>query len=104
MEQVVAFSGRLGYAGESEARYGEMCQGIAEGARIIVLDLERVPDVDSEGIGFLVTCLSTVQRAGGSLRLAGASEKVRQVLHITRLTTLFPVFPSVEAALSGPPG
>ena len=50
-----------------------------------------------------MTCLTTVGRAGGSLRLAAASDKVRDTLRLIRLDALFPVFPSVEAALSAPP-
>ena len=97
---VLEFRGKLTYGLESERRYEEMCAGLQGGSRFFLFDLREVSDIDSTGIGFLVTCLTTVLRAGGRLYLASPSDSVRHSLVITRLDRLFPAFDSVEAALS----
>jgi len=53
-----------------------------------VAEREVAQTVNYKGIGFLVTYLATVGRAGGSLRLAAASDKVRDTLRLIRLDTL----------------
>lgn len=97
--RVLEFSGRLTFGPESEARYEELRVLVEQGTRHLILDLSRVPDLDSAGIGFLVTCLTTVLRVDGTLSLAAPSNRVLYALLITRLDTVFPVFESVEAAL-----
>ena len=105
METVsVKFRGRLGYGEQSQQRYEEMCRVLQDGLRTVVFDLSRVPDINSEGIGFLVMCLATVQKAGGQLRLAAPSRQVREALVMTRLYPVFMVFDSVDAAVSERPG
>ena len=100
----VQFRGRPGYGDQSQRRYDEMCRNLESGLRTVVFDLSQVRDINSEGIGFLVMCLATVQRAGGQLRLAAPSPEVRDALVMTRLYPVFAVFDSVDAAVSERPG
>ena len=99
----VQFEGRLGFGPLIQRRYDELCHDLEAGPRNVVFDLSQVPDINSEGIGFLVMCLATVQKAGGQLRLAAVSRGVKDALLMTRLYPVFPVFESVEAALSERP-
>ena len=98
---VLAFNGRLADGPENAKRYQELCAELERGSRDFVLDLQRVPDLDSMGIGFLIMCLTTARRAGGSLCLAAPSNRVLYSLLITRLDTIIPIFDSVEAAVAG---
>ena len=99
----VQFRGRLGYGEQTRRQYDEMCRDLEGGLQTVVFDLSEVPDINSEGIGFLVMCLATVQRAGGELRLAAPSPEVRDALLMTRLYPVFAVFDSVDAAVSEQP-
>ena len=99
----VQFRGRLGYGEHSRRQYDAMCRNLEVGLRTVVFDLSQVPDINSEGIGFLVMCLATVQRAGGELRLAAPSREVRDAQVMTRLYPVFAVFDSVDAAVSEQP-
>ena len=56
-----------------------------QGAPNIVVDLTRVPYVDSSGIGSLVNMHVSRQKVGGTVRLVGVSERVRTVLVVTRV-------------------
>lgn len=98
--RVLEFTGRLTFGAENEKSYGELRRYVELGEKTFIFDLGSVTDMDSAGVGFLVTCFTTVLRGGGELRLAAPNDRVLYVLLITRLDTVFPVFESVEAALA----
>jgi anti-sigma B factor antagonist len=72
---------------------------LAEGFKGIVLDLGGLKHVDSSGIGALVSVATSALRGGGNLFLANVTAKVRDVLEVTQLITVFEVFPTPEAAV-----
>lgn len=74
------------------------------GSRHVVLDLSRVPFVDSTGLGALVKAHNTAKQKEGVLYLAGANRVVRSVLHVTGLESRFPTFPDVPTAINYLPG
>jgi anti-anti-sigma factor len=65
----------------------------------IVLDLSRVPVMDSAGIGTLCGIYTSALSAHGGLKLVGVTERVRHVLRITKVVTLLDIHDSEEAAL-----
>jgi len=64
---------------------------VAEGKKKIILNLAEVDYIDSSGVGELVGCFTTVRNAGGELKLLNLSQKVQDVLHVTKLYTVFDV-------------
>lgn len=66
----------------------------------LVVDLARVPYVDSSGIAVLILAKQTLDEQGGRFMLAGAQEPVRIILESARLDQYFQLFPNVEAAQS----
>lgn len=73
---------------------------LAEGKRKLVLDLEKVSYMDSSGIGELVGTFTTVKNAGGELKLANLTSKIKDIMQLTALITVFEVFDSVEDAVN----
>jgi len=72
---------------------------VAEGERSVVLDLAKVTYVDSTGLGELVAGYSTLKRNGGRLALINVSDRVMDLMNITKLYTVFDIYPSeTEAA------
>lgn len=69
------------------------------GRRHLVLDLARVPYVDSCGLGTMVQAYVSAHRAGGSVRLSNITPRVRQLLTITRLLTVFDLYPADARAM-----
>ena len=68
------------------------------GRRHLVLDLSRVPYVDSCGLGTMVQAYVSAHRQGGSVRLMNMNAKVRQLLTVTRLLTVLESYqPEVRA-------
>ena len=70
------------------------------GQRDIILNLQRVPYIDSAAIGVLVSSLVAVCRESGSLKLTGLTHRVREVMEIVKLHTVFPIFETEAEALA----
>ena len=67
----------------------------------IVLNLAEVNYIDSSGVGELVSSFTTVAKEGGQLRLLNLTTKIKEILAITRLLTVFQVYDNEQKALSG---
>ncbi len=66
----------------------------------VVVDLSGVQTMNSSGLSMLINALTTMRNGGGDLKLAAASKKIETLLVITKLSTVFEVFPSVKKAVS----
>jgi len=71
---------------------------LAEAPRRVVLDLGAVGYVDSSGVATLVEALRRLRDQGGEMVLARVGRRVRGVIEIARLDTLFPMAETVEEA------
>jgi len=67
--------------------------------RQVVMDIAEVSRLDSTGMGLLVRFLSHTRNRGGDLRLAAPQAFVRTLLEVTKLSTVFRVYDSEEAAI-----
>ncbi len=97
--QVVTFQGRMTFGRQTEQCRANLKDLLAAGDRRFLFDLAGVEWVDSAGIGFLVSCLTSLGQAGARLRLTGPPERVRHALEITRLDTVFEIYDDVQAAM-----
>jgi anti-sigma B factor antagonist len=75
---------------------------IDEKPKRLVVDLSRVPYVDSSGIAVLIGAMQSLDLEGGVFLLAGAQETVMTILESAKLDKYFRLFPSVKAALAAP--
>ena len=73
---------------------------LEEGKKKILLNLARVGYIDSSGIGELVSSFTAISNAGGQLKLLNLTQKLQDLLTITKLLTVFDVYESEEEALS----
>ena len=71
----------------------------AAGAPLVVIDLSRVAILPSLALGGLLEIANACKARQQTLKLAGIQPKIRKVLSVTRLDTLFPIVDSVEAAV-----
>jgi anti-sigma B factor antagonist len=91
---ILELSGHLVFdAGEREFREHVLSLVKAGRARILV-DLRKVTYIDSGGIGGLVGMFLHVHKRGGDLKLICPSDRARRVLKITKLLSVFEVFPT----------
>ena len=68
---------------------------------VVVLDLEHLDFMCSSGLGALLSAHAKARQAQGRVSLASPSPMVMRLLETTRLTNLFSVFPTVDAAIEG---
>jgi anti-sigma B factor antagonist len=69
------------------------------GHKNFLLNLAEVDFVDSDGMGELVRSYSVVRQRGGEMKLVHLSERVRNLLQITRVNTIFEIYSDEQIAL-----
>lgn len=94
---VVDCSGRIVYGEESANLRKSVKQLLVQNPQV-VLSLCEVNYVDSGGLGTLVSLYTTARHAGGAVKLARVNQRVRDLLQLTKLLTVFEVFEDEEAA------
>ena len=96
---VIDASGRI-TLGEGASAFRDTIRDLsAKGDKKILLNLSDVNYIDSSGIGEMVSGFTTVTNHGGQLKLLGLSKKVKDLLQITKLYTVFEVFDDEAAAV-----
>jgi anti-anti-sigma factor len=85
---IVDCVGRIVFGDESSSLRETVKKAIAENNRI-VLNLADVSYIDSGGLGTLVALHTTAQNAGGAIKLANLTNRVDDLLQVTKLLTVF---------------
>jgi len=88
---VVDVSGRITLGEGSSALRDVLRDLLANGKKKILLNLSEVSYIDSSGIGELVSGFTSVSNQGGTLKLLGLTKRVKDLLQITKLYTVFDV-------------
>ena len=73
---------------------------IEQGNKKILLNLAGVKNIDSSGIGELIANYTTMSRDGGQLKLLKLTDKIRDLLVITKLLTVFDSYDDEAEALN----
>lgn len=97
---VLELRGRLVFGEECDCLRGQIKQLLAADKKRIVLNLEKVSYSDSAGLGCLAGAFTSVMKNGGELKLIRPSQKIQEVLNLTRLSAIFPVYATEEEALA----
>lgn len=71
-----------------------------EGKKKILLNLGGVNYMDSSGIGELIANYTTISRQGGQVKLLNLTDKIENLLVITKLLTVFDAYENEAEALS----
>ena len=96
---VLDLSGKI-TIGEGSVQLREAVRGLLErGKKQVLINLGGVDYVDSSGIGELVSCFTTTKNQGGQLKLLNLTKKIRDLLQITKLLTVFETFDDEAEAI-----
>jgi anti-sigma B factor antagonist len=96
---ILDLSGRI-TIGEGSVQLREAVRRLLEqGNKNLLIDLGAVDYVDSSGIGELVSCYTTTKNQGGQLKLLNLTKKIKDLLSITKLLTVFETFEDEGTAL-----
>jgi anti-sigma B factor antagonist len=96
---IVDLSGKITLGEGSGLVRGTIKELLAAGSRNILLNLQDVTYIDSAGLGELVGSYATVTSQSGAIKLLNVQGKVRDLLQITKLYTVFATFSDEAAAL-----
>jgi anti-sigma B factor antagonist len=88
---IIDIEGRITLGDETGQLRDTVRNLIAEGKKKIVLNLAHVDYIDSSGVGELVSSFTAVRNSGGELKLLALTKKVHDVLHVTKLYTVFDI-------------
>jgi anti-sigma B factor antagonist len=97
---VLRLEGKFIVGGESIYLKDKVKDVLNMGMKSILVDMSKVPYVDSTGIGFLVSSHTGVTHEGGALKLLSPNPRVREVLKITKLEKVFEIFTQEDEALA----
>ena len=73
---------------------------IQQGHKHLLVDLSGVSYVDSAGLGELVQAYATTKNRGGALKLLNVTKRLRDLLVVTKLLTVFEAFDNEASALA----
>ncbi len=96
---VVDVAGRITLGEGSSALRDLMRDLVSKGQKKILLNLGDVSYIDSSGIGELVSGFTTVTNSGGNLKLLNLNKRVKDLLQITKLYTVFDVHEDEAGAI-----
>ena len=93
---VLSVGGDLDVVGAPDMRQA-VVTAVAEGSRLLALDLSEVDFVDSFGLGAVVGALKRVRQRGGDLALVCPSSRIRRVFEICDLDRILALYDSTDA-------
>ena len=95
---IIDCNGRIVFGEESALLRDTVKKLIGENSQII-LNLADISYIDSGGLGTLVALYTTAHNAGGSVKLANLTQRVGDLLQVTKLLTVFEVYDIEEKAI-----
>ena len=97
---IVDVSGKvtLGDGGDAMLK-DKMGSLVQQGQKKVLLNLGDVSYVDSAGLGAIAQAYATLNKNGGSLRLLNATKRIKDLLSITKLLTIFETYDNEAEAV-----
>jgi anti-sigma B factor antagonist len=96
---VVVCHGRIIF-GDEAAALREKLKQVLSTTRQVVLNLADVSYIDSGGLGTLVGVYSSARASGADIKLSGLGQRLRDVLQVTKLVTVFEVYDNEQQAVA----
>jgi anti-sigma B factor antagonist len=89
---VLSPDGKIVIGDEVAALREKIKELLATGHKNILVNLKDVSYIDSTGVGALVGTFTTIRNQGGQMKLSNLSQRVRDILLVTKLLTVFDVY------------
>lgn len=95
---IIDCKGRIVTGDEAKSLAAALDHGAREFARIVIT-LSEIDRLDSTGLGLLVLYAARMRKLGGDVRLAAPPKFVADLIHLTRLSSVLPIYETEEAAV-----
>ena len=97
---IVDLSGKVTLGDGGDVMLKDKIQSLMQqGQKKVLLNLSEVTYVDSAGLGQIVQSYATIMKNGGSLKLLNVTKRIKALLSITKLLTVFECHDSEADAL-----
>jgi anti-sigma B factor antagonist len=96
---VLRCKGRIVFR-EEVIKLSQVAGDSIEAAGLVILDLKGVSAIDSAGLGEMVSLHMWARGRGCALKVTGLSSRIRHLLELTNLTSVFEIYATEEEALS----
>ena len=97
---ILDLSGRI-TLGEGSVQLRDAVRDLlSKGSKNILLNLGDVNYIDSSGLGELVGAYTTAKNQGAALKLLNLTRKVKDVLQLTKLYTVFDIYDDEASAIA----
>jgi anti-sigma B factor antagonist len=97
--KILDLNGKLTVGGASDLRE-KVNEQIAAGNLQQILNLKEVDYIDSTGLGTMVICYMSLQKAGGSMKLCQLNRRNLELVLLTKLSTVFQIFNEEQEAIN----
>ncbi len=97
---IITLSGKIMGGPEATEINDRIHELIDTGSKKIIIDLNAVDWMNSSGLGILIAAITTLKNNGGALSLTNVSERIMNLLKITKLLSVFAIYPDIDSALS----
>lgn len=96
---IISFQGKLISYDEVEKLSSHFRKLRDQGAKRIILDMKNLDWMGSIGLGALVSCTTTIRNGGGDIYFANLNEKMKSILNLTQLDTVFTIYETTQQAV-----
>ena len=96
--KLITLSGRLIEQSQAEGLIEEFEGFIQSGSNKFLMSLEELEYVNSTGLNLLIGMFTQARNAGGELVIGGISPKVKKLMVMTKLDSIFKIYDSVDEA------
>lgn len=96
---IIQCNGRIVFGDESTQLRDQVKSALGQSKKVI-LNLGGVSYIDSGGLGMLVALYTSARSGGGDIKLANLTQRVGDILQITKLSTVFEVYEGEQNAIN----
>ena len=96
---ILDMSGRITLGDGSVVLRETVREQIASGKKALIINLGEVTYMDSSGLGELISAFTTAKNRGATLKLLNLTKRIRDLMEITKLYTVFDIYDDEDAAV-----
>lgn len=97
---ILEVSGKVMGGPDAEKFKSVIAELIEQGVSKLLIDLSSVPWMNSSGVGILISAYTSMKNAGAQVKFLNINERVKSILMVTKLLTVFESYYSREDALA----
>lgn len=97
---VVALKGQI-MGGPTSTEFRKKLSSLIEEGKINVIgDLSEVSFMNSSGLGVLIATLTSLRKEGGDFKLCSPTDRIKSLLKISKLFTVFDLYETLDEAIA----